>query len=69
MSSLPQVLSAAATLRDADQDVPLVSMTKNGHDLAVSGEAVVAFGRDMRVASWNAAAEQLTGIEAGDAIG
>ena len=44
-------------------------MTKPGHDLAVSGEAVIAFGSDLRVVSWNAAAEQLTGIEAEEAIG
>ena len=44
-------------------------MTKLGHDLAVSGEAVIAFGSDLRVISWNAAAEQLTGIAADEAIG
>jgi DNA-binding CsgD family transcriptional regulator len=69
MSSLPQVISAFATSRIADQNVSLVSMPKNGRDVAVSGEAVVAFGPDMRIVSWNAAAEQLTGIEAGEAMG
>ena len=44
-------------------------MTKPGHDLAVSGEAVIAFGSDLRVVSWNAAAEQLTGIASAEAIG
>jgi len=44
-------------------------MTKPAHDLAVSGEAVVAFGSDLRVVSWNAAAEELTGIAADEAIG
>lgn len=44
-------------------------MTKPGHDLVVSGEAVVAFGSDLRVVSWNAAAEELTGIAADEAIG
>jgi DNA-binding CsgD family transcriptional regulator len=44
-------------------------MTKPAHDLAVSGEAVVAFGSDLRVVSWNAAAEELTGIAADQAIG
>ena len=34
-----------------------------------SGDALLAFGDDMRVAAWNAAAEQLTGIPAADAVG
>lgn len=69
MSSFPQLRSATATSPEADQNALLGGMTKHGHDLAVSGEAVVALGPDMRVVSWNAAAEQLTGIEAGEAIG
>jgi DNA-binding CsgD family transcriptional regulator len=69
MRSFPKLVSAAATSREADQDALLSGMAKPGRDLAVSGEAVVAFGADLRVVSWNAAAEQLTGIEAEEAIG
>lgn len=34
-----------------------------------SGDALVAFGDDMRVTGWNAAAEALTGIREADALG
>lgn len=34
-----------------------------------SGDAVFAFGDDMRIVSWNEAAEKLTGITAEDAVG
>lgn len=34
-----------------------------------SGDAVVAFDEELNVVSWNAAAEELTGIAAGEAIG
>jgi PAS domain S-box-containing protein len=34
-----------------------------------SGEALMGFDRDLRVVVWNAAAEQLTGVAAGEAIG
>jgi PAS domain S-box-containing protein len=34
-----------------------------------SGEAMMAFGSDLRVVSWNAAAEVLTGIPEDDAVG
>jgi DNA-binding CsgD family transcriptional regulator len=44
-------------------------MTMPGGDLVVSGEAVMAFGADLRVVSWNSAAAQLTGIPAEEAIG
>ncbi|MGH3138036.1 MAG: LuxR C-terminal-related transcriptional regulator [Gaiellaceae bacterium] len=69
MSSLPQPYPRPprrATLADMCHSL---SMTGNSRDSALSGEAVVAFGPDMRVASWNAAAEQLTGVEAAEAIG
>jgi DNA-binding CsgD family transcriptional regulator len=38
-------------------------------DLVVSGEAVVAVDADLRVVSWNSAAEELTGVAADDALG
>jgi len=34
-----------------------------------SGDALVAFGDDMRVRSWNVAAEGLTGVAAAEAVG
>ena len=34
-----------------------------------SGDALVAFGEDMQVTSWNAGAERLTGLLAEDAVG
>jgi PAS domain S-box-containing protein len=34
-----------------------------------SGDALVAFDADLRVVSWNRAAEELTGVAAADAIG
>lgn len=34
-----------------------------------SGDAVFAFGDDMRIVSWNEEAEKLTGIPAGEALG
>jgi DNA-binding CsgD family transcriptional regulator len=38
-------------------------------DIAISGEAVVGVDADLRVVSWNPAAEELTGVTADDAIG
>ena len=38
-------------------------------DIAISGEAVVGVDADLRVVSWNPAAEELTGVAADDAIG
>jgi PAS domain S-box-containing protein len=34
-----------------------------------SGEAVIGFGDDLRIVSWNRAVEELTGIRAADALG
>jgi DNA-binding CsgD family transcriptional regulator len=44
-------------------------MARRSNDLAVSGEAAVAVDREMRVISWNAGVEQLTGIAAEEALG
>jgi DNA-binding CsgD family transcriptional regulator len=38
-------------------------------DVVASGEAVFAIGHGLRVASWNRAMEELTGIRAPDALG
>ena len=38
-------------------------------DIIRSGDAVMAYGEDSRVRSWNRAAEKLTGIPASEAIG
>lgn len=44
-------------------------MIKRDRDLVASGEAVVALGADLRIVSWNDAAEELTGIAADEALG
>ena len=42
---------------------------RGSRDLFVSGEAVVAVDADLRVASWNSATEELTGLSAEEALG
>lgn len=69
MRSSPQLGSADATTSASDQYVSLSGMARRSNDLAVSGEAAVAVDRDMRVISWNAGAEELTGIPAEEALG
>jgi len=44
-------------------------MTRGRGEVAVSGEAMIAFGPDLHVLSWNEAAERLTGIPAEEALG
>jgi len=44
-------------------------MARRSNDLAVSGEAAVAVDRELKVISWNAGVEQLTGIPAEEALG
>ena len=44
-------------------------MARRSNDLAVSGEAAVAVDRELRVISWNAGLEELTGIAAEEALG
>ncbi len=44
-------------------------MPADGSDEFRTGDALVGFGRDLRVISWNRAAERLTGRPAGEALG
>jgi DNA-binding CsgD family transcriptional regulator len=44
-------------------------MARRSNDLAVSGEAAIAVDRELRVISWNAGVEELTGISAEEALG
>lgn len=69
MRSSPQRLSGDSPTYALDQSVSLPGMTRRTTDLAVSGEAVVAVGADLRVVSWNPALEELTGIPADEAVG
>ena len=44
-------------------------MTRHHAEFAVSGDPVLAVDRDLRIAAWNAALEELTGVDAVDALG
>jgi len=44
-------------------------MAENGIDELRSGDPLFTFDTDLRLLSWNRAAEELTGVPAGDAVG
>jgi len=69
MGSSPHPGSVRGRTLPVDQSVSLSGMARRTTDLAVSGEAVVAVDADLRVVSWNAEVEELTGVMAEEALG